>query len=680
MWQRKQQQALAAKTIQTVWRMHHARRKFKEKLKLHSYRTHVAEEILSTERLYVNQLFELVHHFLHPLRDANAAGKPIISDPEIRQIFSTVEIILATNKDMLEAPLVKRVEQQWHPNQLVGDIFVRMAGILKIYTEYIQNFNEALSQIQECKKSIVFLEFCNQAFPKFSFSVVDLPSLLITPIQRIPRYQLLLKDLLKHTWEDHPDHVNLTKALGLITDTANYVNQKKMEAENIQKCMAIQATLSGKGLESLIDPHRRFVREGSLKEVNDKGKLKQKWYILFNDILVHCEMSKTMTKSLTNKDKSKRGTMNLKDLTQQKLFKYKGKLLLEKASIVNLGDEGLKTHGFEVVTSRDSMWLCAHSKEEKDEWMKDLLDCIKETKDKLSAHDEQVTRIAKQRASLTKSLLSEQLMYRTRSSSTVSEDDLSKTLSSDTVEQQLRNLLEEGDVEDMAATTSTAAAGGGRTEKRSLRDFKKKVATGSRHQSLTVGALSIEALREQHAASADADDNSAGSVIVAGGGGDSPTGEKRTRKWVGLKRNSLKHGVGGSSSSGTSSTTSKDDLSPVSSPASNMRRFASKKNELMIAQKEKELADSTAAAATTLASADEPRTRRFAGMRRETWSGDRPSIGGESESSGEGDSVLPTVPNGASPVSSPSASPLPSPSAGKVRKFASLKRENYKDL
>lgn len=55
-------------------------------------------------------------------------------------------------------------------------------------------------RVQECKKSIIFLEFCNQAFPKFSFSVVDLPSLLITPIQRIPRYQLLLKDLLKHTW------------------------------------------------------------------------------------------------------------------------------------------------------------------------------------------------------------------------------------------------------------------------------------------------------------------------------------------------------------------------------------------------------------------------------------------------------------------------------------------------
>jgi hypothetical protein len=31
MWRQKQQQAIAAKKIQTVWRMHHAQRKYKEK-------------------------------------------------------------------------------------------------------------------------------------------------------------------------------------------------------------------------------------------------------------------------------------------------------------------------------------------------------------------------------------------------------------------------------------------------------------------------------------------------------------------------------------------------------------------------------------------------------------------------------------------------------------------------
>jgi len=49
--------------------------------------------------------------------------------------------------------------------------------------------------------------------------------------------------------QDHPDFENLNKALNMIVETANFVNQKKMEAENIQKCMAIQATLYGKNIE-----------------------------------------------------------------------------------------------------------------------------------------------------------------------------------------------------------------------------------------------------------------------------------------------------------------------------------------------------------------------------------------------------------------------------------------------
>lgn len=177
------------------------------------------------------------------------------------------------------------------------------------------------------------------------------------------------------------------------------------------------------------------------------------------------------------------------------------------------------------------------------------------------------------------------------------------------------------------AAHSSAAAAGGKPEKRSLRDFKKKVATGSRHQSLTVGALSIEALREQHAAeSAEQQQHENGLATP-----DSPntsSGEKRTRRFVGLKRNSLKHGVGGTSNGNGNGTgtngsmiggsASRDDLSPVSSPSPQMRRFASKKNDL-IAQKEKELAESAAAGSA----GDEPRTRRFAGMRRDTWSGDR---------------------------------------------------------
>jgi hypothetical protein len=55
---------------------------------------------------------------------------------------------------------------------------------------------------------------------------------------------------------------------------------------------------------------------------------------------------------------------------------------------------------------------------------------------------------------------------------------------------------------------------------------------------------------------------------------------------------------------------------------------------------------------------------------------DRPTLGAGGDSSGELDTV-PAVPCGISPVASPSASPA---APSKVRKFASLKRENYKEL
>jgi len=59
----------------------------------------------------------------------------------------------------------------------------------------------------------------------------------------------LLQDLLKHTWESHADFQNLSNALGEITTTALYVNEKQKEAENIQKVLSIQATLTGKNLK-----------------------------------------------------------------------------------------------------------------------------------------------------------------------------------------------------------------------------------------------------------------------------------------------------------------------------------------------------------------------------------------------------------------------------------------------
>ena len=52
---------------------------------------------------------------------------------------------------------------------------------------------------------------------------LDLRSLLIMPVQRIPRYNLLLGELLKETPNTHPDHADLTTAVAAMKQVAEHV-------------------------------------------------------------------------------------------------------------------------------------------------------------------------------------------------------------------------------------------------------------------------------------------------------------------------------------------------------------------------------------------------------------------------------------------------------------------------
>jgi hypothetical protein len=66
-----------------------------------------------------------------------------------------------------------------------------------------------------------------------------LDSLLLEPIQRVPRYELLLKDLLKHTPEDHVDYYAVNDALVLVQKIALDCNENIRRAENELRLFAI---------------------------------------------------------------------------------------------------------------------------------------------------------------------------------------------------------------------------------------------------------------------------------------------------------------------------------------------------------------------------------------------------------------------------------------------------------
>lgn len=70
----------------------------------------------------------------------------------------------------------------------------------------------------------------------------SLSDLLITPVQRIPRYVLLLQLILKNTANDHPDAKYLKDALREIKKVATIINERKRATQEVE---AIQQKLVG---------------------------------------------------------------------------------------------------------------------------------------------------------------------------------------------------------------------------------------------------------------------------------------------------------------------------------------------------------------------------------------------------------------------------------------------------
>jgi len=79
------------------------------------------------------------------------------------------------------------------------------------------------------------------------------------PVQRIPRYSLLLQQLSKNTWPDHVDSKDLEKATTKVNDIAVYLNEKKRSFENMQQLIKVQEGLEGGEGVQLVAPNRSYI-------------------------------------------------------------------------------------------------------------------------------------------------------------------------------------------------------------------------------------------------------------------------------------------------------------------------------------------------------------------------------------------------------------------------------------
>jgi len=291
----------------------------------------------------------LVDCYMLPMQ-VESMVKKNFTEHDIAVVFSCINTILSVSKELL-VELESRLEK-WPAIQLFGEVFIKMAPVLKLYVEYINNYDQAQAQLKllmETPEGEGFFTDCKQK----SGSPLDILSLHIMPVQRLPRYELLLKELLRFTEENHEDYSNLTQALEDIKKVNCYINEKKKNVDSRQKLTSLQGSIKNCPGD-VVQAYRYYLREGLLQVISAKKEENGVFYLfLLNDIMIFTKKRRNARQPFKYQFMMVLGKAHLQEVAEPTMFRILSG---------NLHDVDFETYTF-----------CATSVPEKQAWIRDLL-------------------------------------------------------------------------------------------------------------------------------------------------------------------------------------------------------------------------------------------------------------------------------------------------------------------
>ncbi|XP_062481608.1 FYVE, RhoGEF and PH domain-containing protein 2 isoform X1 [Pezoporus occidentalis] len=246
----------------------------------------IALELLETEQAYVNRLHLLDQIFYTELMKEAKNGKTV-PEEVVKMIFSNISSIHQFHSKFFLPELQKRMED-WSCNPRIGDVIQKLAPFLKMYGEYVKNFDKAVELITVwSEKSPPFQELIADIQKRKICANLTLQHHMLEPVQRIPRYELLLKDYVRKLPPESPDRDDAEKALQMIFMVAKHSNAAIAEMERLQNLWVVYQRL---GLEDdIVDPSNELIKEGPIQKISTRSNsTSEKYLFLFNNMLLYC--------------------------------------------------------------------------------------------------------------------------------------------------------------------------------------------------------------------------------------------------------------------------------------------------------------------------------------------------------------------------------------------------------
>ncbi|NXE35360.1 MCF2L factor, partial [Ptilorrhoa leucosticta] len=176
---------------------------------------HIINELIETERVYVEELQSIIEGYASEMENPNLVHLiPSALQNKKEILFGNLPEIY----DFHNRIFLKEIENCIENPELLARCFLKRKEDLQIYEKYCQNKPRSEALWRQCGDSIFFQECQRKLDHKLS-----LDAYLLKPVQRITKYQLLLKEMLKCS-KNSEGTAELEEALATMLDIIKSVN------------------------------------------------------------------------------------------------------------------------------------------------------------------------------------------------------------------------------------------------------------------------------------------------------------------------------------------------------------------------------------------------------------------------------------------------------------------------
>ncbi|XP_037081776.1 protein vav-like isoform X2 [Pollicipes pollicipes] len=260
-------------------------------------RDYCLNELLETEANYVSVLEMLREKFMEPLR-------PLLGPEYTVTIFQGIQGL-----EDLHKRFHRELREACRPDSTtrISNVFISNKARFLIYGEYCSNLQPAQELIDElCEKDDALSQKVARCQMEANGGKFKLRDLLSVPMQRILKYEILLRELLKYTVKStqySDDHGGLERALAAMRDVAEFINEVKRDNETLQIMHDIESSITDWPLEE--GPFRsakdcgRLLKDGEIKvKCHPENKIKLRYVFIFDEILLMCKSTRTLSANI----------------------------------------------------------------------------------------------------------------------------------------------------------------------------------------------------------------------------------------------------------------------------------------------------------------------------------------------------------------------------------------------